>query len=397
MTDLEVYINTTGFLEYLLGMHAIQAGDPVCLGGDLRLSTDGDKRSILRAVAKAVEDLGLVIRFLGRLPTPALMFDALQANCASIMVTGSHIPFDRNGIKFNKPNGEVLKADESPILSSVHATRRLQYAASRSDRSLMITVGSRIAQARRGLHPPILRPLSVTLTGIAVSFRQGSLEGMECLVYQHSAVGRDLLAKLLESLGAKVWKVGKSERFVPIDTEDISAEQLNELQRMLEEVIAQGGKPTALVSTDGDSDRPLVCGVDSWGRLQFIPGDLLGCLSADFLKAETVVVPISANDAVDQHLARKGIHPYKTKIGSPHVIATMQALKESKQDAIVGWEANGAFCFPALWKANMGRSSLWKRGTLSYPSFVSCVPVRCPPSRLWISWVSYRLGLAKPV
>ena len=246
-------------------MHAIQAGDPVCLGGDLRPSTDGDKRSILRAVAKAVEDLGLVIRFLGRLPTPALMFDALQANCASIMVTGSHIPFDRNGIKFNKPNGEVLKADESPILPSVHATRRLQYAMPmRSDRSLMLTVGSRIAQARRGLHPPILRPLSVTLTGIA-AFPAGSLEGMECLVYQHSAVGRDLLAKLLESLGAKVWKVGKSERFVPIDTEDISAEQLNELQRMLEEVIAQGGKPTTPCLTDGDSDRPLVCGVSTVG------------------------------------------------------------------------------------------------------------------------------------
>ena len=96
-----------------LGMHAIQAGDPVCLGGDLRPSTDGDKRSILRAVAKAVEDLGLVIRFLGRLPTPALMFDALQANCASIMVTGSHIPFDRNGIKFNKPNGEAYSRPTS--------------------------------------------------------------------------------------------------------------------------------------------------------------------------------------------------------------------------------------------------------------------------------------------
>ena len=39
MTDLEVYINTTGFLEYLLGMHAIQPGDSVCLGGDLRPST----------------------------------------------------------------------------------------------------------------------------------------------------------------------------------------------------------------------------------------------------------------------------------------------------------------------------------------------------------------------
>ena len=343
MTDLEVYINTTGFLEYLLGMHAIQAGDPVCLGGDLRPSTDGDKRSILRAVAKAVEDLGLVIRFLGRLPTPALMFDALQANCASIMVTGSHIPFDRNGIKFNKPNGEVLKADESPILSSVHATRQLQYAMP-AERSLFDDHGwFKDSSSKTWPASAHLEATERYLDRYRGFFPAGSLEGMECLVYQHSAVGRDLLAKLLESLGAKVWKVGKSERFVPIDTEDISAEQLNELQRMLEEVIAQGGKPTALVSTDGDSDRPLVCGVDSWGRLQFIPGDLLGCLSADFLKAQTVVVPISANDAVDQHLARKEIHPYKTKIGSPHVIATMQALKESGQDAIVGWEANGGF------------------------------------------------------
>ena len=31
------------------------------------------------------------------------------------MVTGSHIPDDRNGIKFNKPDGEVLKADEAGI------------------------------------------------------------------------------------------------------------------------------------------------------------------------------------------------------------------------------------------------------------------------------------------
>jgi len=31
------------------------------------------------------------------------------------MVTGSHIPDDRNGIKFNMPWGEVLKADEAEI------------------------------------------------------------------------------------------------------------------------------------------------------------------------------------------------------------------------------------------------------------------------------------------
>jgi large subunit ribosomal protein L6 len=33
----------------------------------------------------------------------------------SIMVTGSHIPDDRNGIKFNKAEGEILKEDEAAI------------------------------------------------------------------------------------------------------------------------------------------------------------------------------------------------------------------------------------------------------------------------------------------
>ena len=35
------------------------------------------------------------------------------------MVTGSHIPDDRNGIKFNKIEGEILKNDEAEIRKQV--------------------------------------------------------------------------------------------------------------------------------------------------------------------------------------------------------------------------------------------------------------------------------------
>ena len=35
------------------------------------------------------------------------------------MVTGSHIPFDRNGIKFYTAQGEILKADESGIRAAL--------------------------------------------------------------------------------------------------------------------------------------------------------------------------------------------------------------------------------------------------------------------------------------
>ena len=33
------------------------------------------------------------------------------------MVTGSHIPADRNGIKFNKCSGEILKRDEASMMA----------------------------------------------------------------------------------------------------------------------------------------------------------------------------------------------------------------------------------------------------------------------------------------
>ena len=40
------------------------------------------------------------------------------------MVTGSHIPFDRNGIKINKSVGEVLKSDEAGITGESRARAR---------------------------------------------------------------------------------------------------------------------------------------------------------------------------------------------------------------------------------------------------------------------------------
>ena len=52
---------------------------------------------------------------LGPLPTPALALAAAQRGAAGLMVTGSHIPDNRNGIKFYRPDGEISKADEEAI------------------------------------------------------------------------------------------------------------------------------------------------------------------------------------------------------------------------------------------------------------------------------------------
>ena len=80
-------------------------------------------RVALTGSQRAVRDCGGEPVDVGEVPTPALMLYAVAKGTCSIMVTGSHIPFDRNGIKFNRASGEVLKSDEGPILAAVRETR----------------------------------------------------------------------------------------------------------------------------------------------------------------------------------------------------------------------------------------------------------------------------------
>ena len=175
---------------------------------------------------------------------------------------------------------------------------------------------------------------------------KGVLEGKRIVVYQHSAVGRDMLVDLLKSLGAKVVPKGRSETFVPIDTENIDQSILERIQGFVDEVEAESGPVDVVVSTDGDSDRPLILGVDrdrqGKGRVRFYGGDLVGMVVADWLQADGIVVPISCNDAIDLGELSKALEP-KTRIGSPFVIQGMDAALSKGLTCVCGWEANGGF------------------------------------------------------
>ncbi len=320
ITDLEAYINTRGFLDYV----AARDGK-VSIAGDLRPSTD----RILCAVATAIEDARCVVEYLGKIPTPALALHGIGHRRPHVMVTGSHIPFDRNGIKFGKPAGEVLKDDEGGILNAVTKVREVEY-------------GRRAAASRFAddgmLKEPIALP-SVNDRGAAAYveryvnfFPASGLSGKTVVVFEHSAVGRVMLVEILTRLGATVVPMRRSDAFIPIDTEDITAERLAELQEMADD---EHGAD-AIVSTDGDSDRPLVAGIDSGGRVRFLGGDLLGIIVAKYLGADTFCVPVSTNDAVDLELG----NVTKTRIGSPYVV---QAMIEARGQNVVGWEANGGF------------------------------------------------------
>jgi phosphomannomutase len=336
MTNLEVYINSRAFLANLVEVGDILPGAAVCVAGDLRPSTAalvseaGDKGEILQAVLRAIEDSGFTVVFLGRVPTPALMLHAMKRHSASIMVTGSHIPFNRNGIKFNQSRGEILKTDEVAILAKVRKVRAQVYGTP-YEKSIFDELG----MIREELRAPLPREIPDASIEYAnryiTAFPRGILAGKRILVYQHSAVGRDILVEILGALGAEAVPAGRTDTFLPIDTEAVDGELLRTIQALVEE--NEGGSIDAVVSTDGDGDRPLVLGVEA-GRVRFLPGDLLGIVTADFLGARAVAVPVSASDAVDIHFRARGVIPVRTRVGSPYVIAAMTE---------VGWESNGGF------------------------------------------------------
>lgn len=66
----------------------------------------------------ALKQLHIEVIYYGVLPTPALAYSAQEDKIPAIMVTGSHIPFDRNGIKFYRLDGEISKEDEQVILTA---------------------------------------------------------------------------------------------------------------------------------------------------------------------------------------------------------------------------------------------------------------------------------------
>ncbi len=315
MTDRVCMAYLLGLLSHLKGSGALTDETPVAIGGDRRASTP----RIMRALASGAQHFGQRVVNLGLIPSPAVALYGLEHSAVAVMVTGSHIPADRNGMKFTTQRGEITKADETGILSQTITLPDAFLPDGRLARP--VPLGSVDGAARRNY-----------LSRYKKAFPKNCLAGVSLGVYGHSAVGRELLVELYESLGARVTQLGFREEFVSVDTEAIRPEDA----ALAAEWTAQYSLD-AIVSTDGDSDRPLI----SNERGEFLRGDVAGIITARYFGADAVATPVSCNGALELSGAFSKIE--RTRIGSPYVIEGMETLAQQGAQAVVGYEANGGF------------------------------------------------------
>ncbi|MFT5705973.1 MAG: phosphomannomutase [Oceanospirillaceae bacterium] len=267
-------------------------------------------KAMAQACAIAAQQLGLQVIYYGVIPTPALANQSMSLSIPSIMVTGSHIPFDRNGLKFYRPDGEITKSDESSIINGQFTFEPLD--------TLVDFIEDKSAA-------------TAYINRYSDLFDTQWLNGKRIGIYQHSSAGRDIYPELFEKLGAELVLIGRSDVFVPIDTEAVSEA---DSQKALE--WTELYQLDALFSTDGDGDRPMLA--DEYGH--WLRGDILCLLCAQALNIDALAIPVSCNSAIELSESFESV--MRTKIGSPYVISGFETLQDNYK-TYAGFEANGGF------------------------------------------------------
>ncbi len=129
------------------------------------------------------------------------------------------------------------------------------------------------------------------------------------------------------------WRIGRSDVFVPVDTEALRPEDVTHAPLAL---------PKKYQARCDGLDR-WRCGPPAGrrrNRRRFCAATVSGLLTARFLNADAVVTPVTSNTAIE--LSGLFAKVYRTRVGSPYVIEGDGTGRQGWPSAvIVGFEANG--------------------------------------------------------
>lgn len=293
----------------------------IAVGMDPRVSSPRIKKHIISGLifeGRQVCDEGVV-------PVPSLNYilKASSSYAGSLMVSGSHIKPELNGVKFFAFGEEILKEHEKQI-EEIYFSIKEKVSCSDFDSKQVIYE----EKAKEEYINYLISKADLPFPNWKVVVDAGNGTQSEVMPY------------VLKNLGLEVIELNTSvqENFLSRDTEVEG--DFKDLQKKVKEQKADFG-----VGYDSDGDRCVF--VDEKGN--FIPGDYSGTLIARKIAQDSVVTPINTSQIVEKVCKKV----YRTKVGSPYVVAKM---KETGSN--FGFEANGGGIFSEMHSRDGGRSTI---------------------------------------
>ena len=113
LTDEAVFDLTIGFCRFLSDK-GINKSEKIAVGHDSRISAERIKNQVI----KALGDFGYKVYDCSYASTPAMFMTTVDLDAkASVQITASHHPFNRNGLKFFTADGGLNPEDISAIIN----------------------------------------------------------------------------------------------------------------------------------------------------------------------------------------------------------------------------------------------------------------------------------------
>lgn len=294
-------------IGYAFGMFLKKKGKQqgyVAVAMDPRESSPRIKAKMSSGLALA----GFEILDQGVIPTPALTYYAKQSAhiAGAVMVTGSHVVANLNGLKFTFEGEEITKAMEVELETEFDLIKSKQF------KSIQPSVKNESAGQELYL---------AMLTGLV----QGPYPKWKIFVDTTNGAQTEVVRELFNNLKIKViWGQDSSiqaDHFVPCDT-DVPKDFMEPCRQVLLNKADFG------LVFDVDGDRVIF--IDDLGR--FVHGDISCTLLAQDSDSKSIVTTISASSAVD-HIGKR---VYRTAVGS-----TLVAAKMKETGCTFGFETNG--------------------------------------------------------
>jgi phosphomannomutase len=307
-----------------LPLHNIQ----ISIGRDSRISS----APLLQSIAERLTDAGCTVQDYGLASTPAMFMSTITEGFklhGAIMLTASHLPFNRNGLKFFMSTGGLEKADVTAVLELAEKNEALEIPASK---------GQIVPKDFMSVYCSII--VNNIRQKVKAENYNEPLSGFKIIVDAGNGAGGFFAEKILKPLGADT----SGSQFLNPDGLFPNHIPNPESQEAMDSIVyaTVSSKADLGIIFDTDVDRAAV--VDEKGRQ--INRDRLVALMAAIVLEEhpgsTIVTDSITSDGLTEFIERKlhGLH-HRFKRGYKNVINESIRLNAEGKDSWLAIETSG--------------------------------------------------------